>query len=180
MKKFVPFLAAILLVFSACAPRTDVDVKALLDELLPRAAEVNEIIWGDGLPTEGEIEENTATDQYLPVVSEEYTRLSDIKKAVREVYSEAYAAIIEENVLANTEYTKARYTETVNGELRMNVTTDPMPLETVFDVEGAKVKSANPYMITVEIPYTLREREGSATLILVKENEQWRFDGPAY
>ena len=53
-------------------------------------------------------------------------------------------------------------------------------LETVFDIDGARVKSANPYMITVEIPYTVREREGKTTLLLVREQDQWRFDGPAY
>ena len=180
MKKLISLVMLAITLFTSCGARTDVDVHALLTELLPKAAEVNEILWGEGLPTEGEIDEDATVDQYLPVVSEKYTRLADIKKAVREIYSSEYAAIIEENVLSNTDYTKARYAETVEGVLRMNVTTEPMSLETVFDIDGARVKSANPYMITVVIPYTVREREGKTTLLLVKENDQWRFDGPAY
>ncbi len=186
MKKFTALirLAVIaittVILLSSCGARTDVDVKAVLTELLPKAAEVNEIIWGDGLPTEGEINENLTTAQYLPVVSDQYKRLADIKAAVRRVYSAEYAAIIEENVLSNTDYSQARYAESIDGVLRMNVSTDPMALETVFDIDGAKVKSANPYMITVEIPYTVREREGKTTLLLIMEDGQWRFDGPAY
>lgn len=183
MKK-IPLFATILMIvtlfLTSCGVGTDEDYRAILTELLPKAAEVNEMIWGEGLPTEGEIDEEATADQYLPVVSEKFTRLADIKKAVREVYSEAYAAIIEESVLSNTEYTMARYTETTEGELRMNVTTEPMNLETVFDIEGAKVKSANRYMITVEIPYTIGERAETATLLLVKENDRWLFDSPAY
>ena len=63
-------------------------------ELIPKAAELNEIIWGKGLPVDPEAEpllETVTGAQYRPVAPDAaYKSTDELRAAIAEVYSDAY------------------------------------------------------------------------------------------
>lgn len=81
-------------VLSGQQPIPDAELRARMEELIPRAAELNEIIWGKGLPLDPEAEPplDTVTGaQYRPVAPESpYKSTDELRAAIAEVYSNAY------------------------------------------------------------------------------------------
>jgi len=70
---------------------SDEKAQAILESLLPASEEINEIIWGDGLPVAkdamGKLESVTGA-QYRPVDKDcEYKSVKELKKAISKVYS---------------------------------------------------------------------------------------------
>ena len=75
-------------------PITDVELTARMEELIPRAADLNEIIWGAGLPVDPDAAPtlNSVTGaQYRPVAAgSPYKSVAELREAVAKVYSEAF------------------------------------------------------------------------------------------
>ena len=81
-------------VLSGQQPIDDAELQARMAELIPKAAELNEIIWGKGLPVDPEAEpllETVTGAQYRPVAPDAaYKSTDELRAAIAEVYSDAY------------------------------------------------------------------------------------------
>lgn len=83
-------------VLSGKQPISDSELTARMEELIPAAREINEIIWGEGLPLDPDAEPllDTVTGaQYRPVAPDAvYKSTDELRSAISEVYSSAYIA----------------------------------------------------------------------------------------
>ena len=106
MKKrifFLSFLVLLLLLTGCSGPKhTAEELRPVLDDLLPRAAEINEIYFGDGLPTNRDenavrafyetFDTDIAAISYTPVDPAcGYETVDDIRRATLEVFTDTYA-----------------------------------------------------------------------------------------
>ena len=112
MKKFVKKLIVILIVAASVAvlyaaaagigylvlkgsrPISDGELAARMGELVPAAAEINEIIWGKGLPVDPAadppLESVTGAQYRLVAPDAAYLTLDELRAAIARVYSEPF------------------------------------------------------------------------------------------
>ncbi len=127
MKKHNIFPFVILLLaatLASCGEKHDeAEIKAALDELLPRSFELNEIYFGEGLPATtdqaeinafyGTFAVNVKSLKYHPVdKSCGYTSIAEIMEATEEVYTESYAQYLYELAFDGISSDKEDMTET--------------------------------------------------------------------
>ena len=107
------------LVIRGSRPVTDAELTARMEELIPRAAGLNEVIWGAGLPADPSADPPLASvtgAQYRVVAPDaEYQTLDELRAAISEVYSEAFirehiSYIVFDGDEGLTEELKPRYT----------------------------------------------------------------------
>ncbi len=168
----------------------DTEAQAILTELLPKAEEINDIIWGTGLPIEPGQDEALKTvtaAQYRTVAKDApYQSTEELKTAIAEVYSDAFI----ENTVNYTcfegaddalEDTEAqmypRYKDNDAGVLIVDITNPGFELTTEIDPASARVVSAesdNKQTLEVET------NNGKIKLVIVKQENGWRLDTPTY
>ena len=82
------------LVIRGSQPVTDAELTARMEELIPRAAELNEVIWGAGLPADPAADPPLASvtgAQYRVVAPDAaYQTVEELRAAISEVYSEPF------------------------------------------------------------------------------------------
>lgn len=168
---------------------TDDEAKGILEELLPKAEQINDIIWGQGLPVEpgqdGILNTVTAA-QYRTVAKDSpYQSTEELKAAIAEVYSDAYIKssidyICFEGAGAELESAETdlypRYKDNDDGVLIVDITNKGFELTTEYDISSVKVVSASGKKQTLEVDSNI----GKVKLVIVDQNGEWRFDGPAY
>ena len=168
----------------------DAQAQTILAELLPKAEEINDIIWGAGLPVEPGQDEalNTVTAaQYRTVASDApYQSTEELKAAIAEFYSDAFIentinyACFEgaDDALEDTEAQMyPRYKDNDAGVLIVDITNPGFEISTEIDPASAKVVSAES-----DIKQTLEveTNNGKIKIVIVKQDSGWRLDTPTY
>lgn len=201
-KKFIPIIAATaviiliavsaLIIFNRTVPITDEKAQTILADLLPKADEINDIVWGAGLPIEpGQSEAlNTITAAQYRKVAEDcpYQSTEDLKKAIAEVYSDDFIAKTinytafegADDALEDTEAQMyPRYLDD-DGILWVDITNKGFELTTEIDASSAKVVHEKRKKHTVEVKATVAGEETTLSLTLVEQENGWRLDTPTY
>ncbi len=207
MKKIFSILMvlAMLLPLSACshgkAPELD-SVKPRIIELIEASYEINEIIFGKGLPVykrgsetaeEKHMYDNDDGFEKYDFVSEKspYLSILQIKSAMEDVYSEAYITPLYEVLFVgistgnidNMLY--ARFLETDTWFFQYTDIESVLPGKRIYDYSTMKmVKPSNASYINVEMTSWLEGAENEKTKIrislILQDDGKWYLDSPTY
>ena len=205
----IVLLLGILAGFAGCSKpkHTPDELRPILEDLLPRAAEINEIYFGEGLPTTRDVDvvrafyETFDTDiqsiSYTPVDPAcGYETVDDIKAATLAVFTPDYAAFLFDRAFngisdlfdegLETEHRTtavyAMYLEE-NGYLtkRVNLADDAIPLGRTYDLDSLTVIRENESGVEVKLA-SLFDGQPSVEvkMWLVETADGWRLDSPTY
>ena len=205
----IVLLLGILAGFAGCSKpkHTPDELRPILEDLLPRAAEINEIYFGEGLPTTRDVDvvrafyETFDTDiqsiRYTPVDPAcGYETVDDIKAATLAVFTPDYAAFLFDRAFngisdlfdegLETEHRTtavyAMYLEE-NGYLtkRVNLADDAIPLGRTYDLDSLTVIRENESGVEVKLA-SLFDGQPSVEvkMWLVETADGWRLDSPTY
>ncbi|MBE6572953.1 MAG: hypothetical protein E7652_01000 [Ruminococcaceae bacterium] len=167
---------------------SDEKAQAILESLLPASEEINEIIWGDGLPVAkdamGKLESVTGA-QYRPVDKDcEYKSVKELKKAISKVYSPRFVETDINKIMfdGDGDVLVGRYRDGKNG-LETNIMNEGYEAvgKTYIDPASAKVTGAEfaEVYLTVEDVYEDGSRK-ERQITIVKTSDGWRLDTPTY
>ena len=195
--------------FAGCSKpkHTPDELRPILEDLLPRAAEINEIYFGEGLPTTRDVDvvrafyETFDTDiqsiSYTPVDPAcGYETVDDIKAATLAVFTPDYAAFLFDRAFngisdlfdegLETEHRTtavyAMYLEE-NGYLtkRVNLADDAIPLGRTYDLDSLTVIRENESGVEVKLASFFDGQPAvEVKMWLVETAEGWRLDSPTY
>ena len=202
-------LAVLLLSLTACSrpKHTPAELRPVLEELLPKSAEINEIYFGEGLPTTRDVDvvrafyETFDTDiqsiSYTPVDPAcGYETIDDIKAATLAVFTPDYAEFLFDRAFngisdlfdegLETEHRTtavyAMYLEE-NGYLtkRVNLADDAIPLGRTYDLDSLTVIRENETGVEVKLASFLDGQPSvEVKMWLVETSDGWRLDSPTY
>ena len=162
---------------------SDDEAKAILTDLVPRSQILNEVFWGDIMTTDDPYAtpmESLTGAQYYPVSAESpFQSIADIKAECQQVYTTSYAATMYAMAFEGTDEIDSRYTEE-GGELLLDITFEPYNIDTVIDIDSAKVVDSTDVSVVVEVDCTIHGEEKVRRITLCKENEVWLLDSPTY
>ena len=204
MKRIFSILVVFLMIFtsvftfSSCSsepPLLD-DVKEDFCLLIEASAEINEILFGAGLPVyEREDEKNSELyanlasqyDKYEYVSTDsKYITVEDIKIAAEKVYTAEYLSSV--YMMAFDGYadeisgvTVARYLES-EGWIFSSTTYEPLiDGKREFNYDTMKiVKPSSGDYVNIEIESSLNGEDLTVTLAFSKTEDGWRLDTPTY
>jgi len=185
----------------------EAEIKAALEELLPKSYELNVIYFGEGLPISDDrevieefynsFESDIEQINYHPVSADSpYQTEADLRAATLAVFTEDYSEYLfqrafagisgqlqnieGETVTHNAMY--AMYIE-MNGVLtvRLNLGDEAIPLGREYAVDEMTVKSQKNGTVVVEMPtYYNGGLDLYVEVRLVKTENGWRLDSPTY
>jgi len=203
--KIIAFLLTLTLAASAlisCGPKVEIDeVREILNDLLPKAEELNVIYFGEGLPISSDrelVEEfysSCVSDiemiNYHPVDPEcGYTSEDDIRRATLEVFTEGYSEYLFERafsgitaVMDQGKYNAiyAMYLMQYDTlTVRLDLADDAIKLGRVYDVSTAEIVRKRSNYVIVSVSSTLDGVASDIELKLVKTTNGWRLDSPTY
>ncbi|MBQ3707268.1 MAG: hypothetical protein II889_05080 [Clostridia bacterium] len=206
------WIAAVLVLcaaLTACSrpKHTPAELRPVLEELLPKSAEINEIYFGEGLPTTRDVDvvrafyETFDTDiqsiSYTPVDPAcGYETIDDIKAATLAVFTPDYAEFLFDRAFngisdlfdegLETEHRTtavyAMYLEE-NGYLtkRVNLAEDAIPLGRTYDLDSLTVLRENETGVEVKLASFLDGQPSvEVKMWLVETADGWRLDSPTY
>ena len=193
MKKFTAFILCLIFVLSAftgCASEAQkAEVMTAFNELYPKSAEINKIIYGQGLPasesfTEEELEALPAA-HFVPVAeSSPYKSEKALRDAILAVYTQDYY----NDVLKYTAFEgygesgsepPPRYKE-MDGVLYVNVKFMSYNLAGNRIVSEATVRKISGGVATIKTPYELNGERTDKILTMIYTESGWRFDDPTF
>ncbi len=210
MKKYltiVAFILVFLLVLTSCSQTHDeAEIKDALRDLLPKAAELNEIYFGEGLPIASDREiieaffatfdSDIESINYHPVDPAcGYSSEDDIRRATLEVFTPEYSEYLFERAFVGI---TATVSEGTDGEtkqnaiyamylmqsdtltVRLDLADDSIPLGREYDVDSALITRQKKDSVTVTVPSTLDGVPLDIELRLVRTDSGWRLDSPTY
>ncbi|MBQ5356139.1 MAG: hypothetical protein IIU08_09740 [Clostridia bacterium] len=211
MKKRIFFLSilVLLLLLTGCSgpKHTAEELKPVLDDLLPRAAEINEIYFGDGLPTNRDenavrafyetFDTDIAAISYTPVDPAcGYETVDDIRRATLEVFTDTYAETLFDRAFTGISDVFDEGTETEHrttalyamyleqdGFLtkRVDVGRDSIPLGRTYDTGTLTVLRENSTGVEVRLSsFVNGEPSVDVEIWLVETEDGWRIDSPTY
>lgn len=222
LKKLIAAAAVILIlagVYAAAAgigysvmksdqPISDADLQARMEDLIPKAAEINEIIWGKGIALDPSAEPKLDTvtgAQYRPVAPDaSYKSTDELRAAIAEVYSDDFIKkTINYTAFDGSEgaddgyelyprYSDLRLVsedDTVTDILGIDITNPGFELKTELDPSDVKFERRivewNGFwwtsdMITVSLTESYNGSESRRELNLRLENGVWLLDDPTY
>lgn len=170
----------------------DSEAQRVLQELVPEAEKINEIIWGKGIPAaqgeNGALETVNAAQYRRADTSYGYNNTSELREAISKVYSKAFI----DTAINYTAFEGAggaldendgiypRYKDGDNGELLVDITHAAFNISTEISAHSAHVTGANfeKVYVTVNAEVSGESRELSLTLVL--QDGEWRLDTPTY
>lgn len=200
----VLFISSIL--FSGCASSMkNEEARAILAELVPKSQEVNEILWGEGLPLADESNGALTTvkgAQYRPVASDcGYTSVDKIKELAASVYSADYLKQVYATAFGEYETDEKDKTEAETGEstaeslgldrlyaryieekgvLYENITYTKYTLSTVIYPETAIVVDEGIGLIVCRVDCLIGEEKSTMKITLREQDGGWLLDSPTY
>ena len=159
---------------------TEESAKTILDSLLPKSYELNDILWGDGLEVEDDSDGNV---RYRKVKSGQYASVDDVYAAMGEVFSSEYVKSVKSSGIftGNPDLgINPRYMM-INGTLKRNI---DYPVIDGFsekngkiDTSSVQIKKQNSHSALLLLKYT---DGGEKELTLVLENGKWLINSPTY
>lgn len=208
MKKRIAAALLILLTLTSCGGgvHTEEEIRTVLDELLPKSFELNEIYFGEGLPMSndkamveqfyGMFDSDVEAINYHPVdVSCGYTTETDIREATLEVFTADYAEYLFGRAFSGISATfnegeEQEYTSTAvyamyieqDGILtvRINLDEEAIPLGRTYDLDGMELTENAENFVIAKIPTEMDGRALDVELRLVLTPDGWRLDSPTY
>lgn len=185
LKKILLILCGALLLLSltSCGALDDDEAREVLSDLLPKAAELNEIIWGAGLPPAETPEASAAgTAKYAKVSADcGYSTLAELRAAAEAVFSAEFMEIINTTAFDGTEETFPRYNETTDGVLQVNTSEKGFTLRSTLYPDRARVLYGIGDLLKVAVPCDFDGKPADDyEIILVRENGLWKIDSPTY
>lgn len=208
MKKRIAAALLILLTLTSCGGgvHSEEEIRTVLDELLPKSFELNEIYFGEGLPMSndkamveqfyGMFDSDVEAINYHPVdVSCGYTTETDIREATLEVFTADYAEYLFGRAFSGISATfnegeEQEYTSTAvyamyieqDGILtvRINLDEEAIPLGRTYDLDGMELTENEENFVIAKIPTEMDGRALDVELRLVKTADGWRLDSPTY
>lgn len=208
MKKRIAAAMLILLTLTSCGGgvHSEEEIRTVLDELLPKSFELNEIYFGEGLPMSndkamveqfyGMFDSDVEAINYHPVdVSCGYTTETEIREATLEVFTADYAEYLFGRAFSGISATfnegeEQEYTSTAvyamyieqDGILtvRINLDEEAIPLGRTYDLDGMELTENEENFVIAKIPTEMDGRALDVELRLVKTADGWRLDSPTY
>lgn len=208
MKKRIAAALLILLTLTSCGGgvHSEEEIRTVLDELLPKSFELNEIYFGEGLPMSndkamveqfyGMFDSDVEAINYHPVdVSCGYTTETDIREATLEVFTADYAEYLFGRAFSGISATfnegeEQEYTSTAvyamyieqDGILtvRINLDEEAIPLGRTYDLDGMELTENAENFVIAKIPTEMDGRALDVELRLVLTPDGWRLDSPTY
>jgi len=176
-------LAAVGMLASCGQTMTDEEAKAILTDLVPRSQLLNEVFWGDAMTTDDPYAtpmDSLTGAQYYPVSEDSpFQSIAEIKAECEQVYTTSYAATMYAMAFVGTDEVDSRYSEE-NGELLLDITFEPYNIDTIIDIDSAKVVDSTDVSVVVEVDCIIHGEERVRKITLCKENEVWLLDSPTY
>jgi len=205
-------IAALLLACAACLPscgkavHSEEEIRAALEELLPKSFELNEIYFGEGLPMS---DDKATVEQFYSMFDSDvqainyhpvnpacgYVTETDIREATLEVFTEDYAEYLFGRAFSGISATfneggEQEYTSTAvyamyieqDGILtvRINLAEEALPLGREYDLDGMEVLANEENFVVVSVPTELGGKSLDVELRLVPTSGGWRLDSPTY
>ena len=190
------------------SPVGEEELVSRMEELVPKAAGINEIIWGDGISADPSAEpalDTVTGPQYRAVVaSSPYHSVAELRAAVKEVYSEAFIS----DTIAHTlfegvegdeklEGISPRYRDirvvaddgTVSDDLGVDITYKSFDLRAKLRPETARFVSREMVWgglwwtcvrITVAVEEEYDGKISTRNIVLRRENGAWMLDSATY
>lgn len=178
MKKFICLILtfSLLLCAVSCGGYDSEELISAVRDIAPKAYELYSVIYGDELERSA-LEESNG---YYLVTDDRYTSISELKIAMKEVFSESYMKVISntafDGVSSDEGSIDPKFKE-IDGKLYVDpeVTAD-FGKQREFDLENIKVLKQNRFKAKVLVT------TGDETLevTLQKEDGIWKFDSSIY
>ena len=188
IKRILAVILTLCAVFSvaSCSKISDEEMLTEYKALYEKALDVNRIIYGTGLPVDGEYDVKKLSSPYYVPVSEScpYKTLADVKNAVLSVYTEDYFNDVFKRVLFDGYEDKfakinPRYKE-IDGVLHTDITYEAFAtVETGrVDLENATVKKNTGGGAEIVAPYYISgvRQKTDKTTVLIWTDQGLRFD----
>ncbi len=166
-----------------CTPAPEDDViAALYAELVPKSYEVNDIVYGAGLPHD-EGRPHDAVYSYLTADCA-YKTPADIEALIREVYTTEYADEIVKVCLTGYSHAgdmvAARYLE-YEGELVVNTEYKGYDTSRRLDLSSMRIVKKTGKVVRAEFASTLGgEVSDTITVELRRDGDVWKLNSPTY
>lgn len=209
MKKIILSLLPVLLLLTSCSsPKYTADeLRPVVDDLLEKSAELNEIYFGTGLPAADDVEEakkfydsfdyDIESINYHPVSADApYQTESDLRAATLEVFTEDYSKYLFERAFSGISETftdeneeiatvesvvYAMYIET-DGILtvRLDLDKEAIQLGREYNTSDMEIIRCGKDYVLVKIPTEMNGEQTDIELKLVNTSAGWRLDSPTY
>lgn len=167
---------------------SDAEAKAILDELLPISYQVNEIIWGEGLPVSPDAKDKLETvtgAQYRAVDPEcGYTSIEQLKEEISKVYSPRFIDANINKIMfdGDDDMLAARYRDGESG-IEINIINEGYDAVGKTKIDSASVKVTGAKFDEVYCTVEDVFEDGSRVernITLIKTYDGWRLDTPSY
>lgn len=174
------------LFLTRCASEADkAEVLAAFKELYEKSIEINDYIFGEGLPVTESFDSDDVKSPYYVAVSEnaEYRTREELEAAVLEVYSSEYyesalkAALFEG--YADGSGPDPRYI-TDGSVFKTDAGNKGADTSGRFDPETAEIVDISASSASVRATYTRAGTVAEYTLSMVRTENGWRFNVPTY
>ena len=196
MKKVSLVLLIAILIFSlfSCSggPADEV-LLARFSELIPASLEINDIFFGEGLPTYSrdeykeayEMTEGSDPDYDFVTTEAKYQSISEIKEAAESVYTAGYLSsiytLLFEGFYDNgIGHIAALYIEDSNGFSKHNKTEPTITEARVYELDSAVVLMKNDTYATIEVDTTLAGKSEKVRIRMMNQDGTWLLDDPTY
>lgn len=197
MKKlFLIFLSVLFIIsLASCAGKGPEDDFLLerFGELAVASQEINDIFFGEGLPTYSREEyaeaynmtEGADPDYDFVTLDAKYQSIAEIKAAAEAVYtldylSGIYTLIFDGFYDGSIGHIPALYIETENGFAKHNATESKITEPRVFDYTTAKVLMKNDRYATIEVETTCAGKAETLRIRMKNQDGNWLLDDPTY
>ena len=192
------FLIALLIVatlaFTSCGSITDDEAKDIIRELLPKTYELNDILFGPGLP-DAKVPGGTDALLYLPVSEDApYRTEEELREATLLVFSPDYAESIFELIFSGYSIEEseskseskgvifARYFDGDDGILRVNVNFEPIVKKSrTYDLDTIEIISKNNRRIIAKVGSIVDGKaDVTVKITFLNTDNGWRVDSATY
>lgn len=192
IKKVLSLILALLcvLTFVSCGDigYTEEEIKQTAQTLIEASYELNEIYFGEGLPTKDEVSVGSAL--YRPVTDDcKYHSTLEIKAATEKVYTEDYCQILFKrgfegtSLQSDTRIVYARFIDDFDGRLtaRKDLKETALYNGRTYDFSTMKVDSMKKTEAKITVTSIVHGKTDQDVAITLKlEQSGWRLDTPTY
>ena len=196
-KKIILLILALIITVSLFSCQTggpdDEVLLARFSELIPAAAEINDIFFGEGLPVYSredypeayQLTTDADPDYDFVTLDAKYQSVEEIKAAAEAVYTSDYLASIYGLIFdgfydESIGHIAARYTDDGNGFAKHNNTEPQISEARTYDLESAKVLMKNGSYATIEVDTTYAGESESVRIRMKNQDGVWLLDDPTY
>ena len=197
MKKTLIFLllfSFLLLFFTSCSEQEvkEEELFPIVEELVEESKILNEIIFGEGIPTlaSGETVGYYRECNMLMLKEWGFESAQDIRAAIRRIYSRSMSSFMEERAFASLTagdaVSGARYYETLEGVLMADGNADVfLTGDVVYDYSTLRIISQHRGIVSLKMEATVESASGltqvrTIELEVERSGDEWKLNSPTY